>query len=333
MTTEEVLSQYPIKPLFVSQITVGLINETFKVSAMEGDFILQRLNNIYDLRTIINVALIGKFLENQKFLAQQTVWTKRGECGVKEGERWWRLLTFIPGRVVEKIDCPKLAYEAGRIFGRFHVAMKNYNWVLHETPRVHDTRLHWKKFKKAIPKENGPEIEEMIKVIGHLPKLLLPTDLEPAITHGDPKISNIVFGEPDNQAKALLDLDGCSKQNSVLVELGDAFRSWCASFEDDPNNCFDLEKFKNVWTGYLENASAMVPPEERLLVVQAIKLIILELASRFLRDYFEDCYFGWDKSRYPCRKAHNLARAKGQVTLYLNFLEKESEVAEIIKNS
>ena len=332
MTTDEVLSQYPIKPLFVSQITVGLINETFKISAVEGDFILQKINSIYNLQTIINVTLIGKFLNNQRFLAQQTVWTKRKECGVKERERWWRLLTFIPGKVIEKIDCPKLAYEAGRILGRFHVAMKNYNWPLHETLRVHDTCLHWKNFLKAVPKENGSEVEEIIKVIGQLPKLLLPPDLKVTITHGDPKISNIVFDESDNQAKALLDLDGCSKQNNVVVELGDAFRSWCASNEDNNRNFFDLEKFKAAWSGYLENEEGILSPNEITSLPQAIKLITLELASRFLRDFFEDRYFGWDAKRYPSRKEHNLARVRGQVSLYLDFLQKESEITEIVKN-
>jgi hypothetical protein len=42
----------------------------------------------------------------------------------------------------------------------------------------------------------------------------------------------------------------------------------------------------------------------------------LGLAARFLNDYVDDSYFGWDKSRYKNRRAHNKARVLGQISLY-----------------
>jgi hypothetical protein len=100
------------------------------------------------------------------------------------------------------------------------------------------------------------------------------------------------------------------------LELGDAFRSWCGSAEDAAENTFDVKKFEAAVNGYRTGSKNMLLPEEEALLLRATKLKCLELASRFLVDYFEDNYFGWNEKKYSSRKEHNLARAKGQVTLF-----------------
>lgn len=328
----EVLFHYNLGsgPISVSKIEVGLINETHRVRAPEGDFILQKLHSIYGLGTVINVAGVAEFLTAQGWFAPQVLRTKEGAWGVEDSGQWWRMSTYIPGRVWERVDAPLWAYEAGKILGRFHGAMRNYSGILREARRVHDSASHWNELLKVVPPKQEPEIEELMRAISALPSLFLPDSLERVIAHGDPKISNIIFEEADDCAKALIDLDGCNKQNSVVIEWGDAFRSWCGGDEDDYPNSFDLDKFQAGWVGYLEGAKMVVTRTERALLPRGIKLIILELASRFLRDFFEDRYFGWNSRLYPSRKAHNLARAKGQVALYLDFAQKESEIVKIV---
>lgn len=328
---EEVLSQYPIRPIRTTRISMGLINKTYKVEAVEGLFILQKLNKIYDGRTTANIALVGEFLNKNGLTAQTVILDKSGALLILLGEYRWRLLSLVPGKVIERIDCPETAYEASKLLGQFHKTMKRFVGFLYPTTRVHDTQSHWNKFLKVLPEKLDSELEDLVKVITKVPSLFLPANLIKSVTHGDPKISNFVFEEYSGKGVALIDLDGCSIQNNTVVELGDAFRSWCGRLEDENNNSFDLEKFKAGWSGYLETTDKNLLQTERLLVPQAIKLITLELASRFLRDYWEDKYFGWDANRYPSRKAHNLARARGQVSLYLDFLQKESRITEIIK--
>ena len=100
--------------------------------------------------------------------------------------------------------------------------------------------------------------------------------------------------------------------------------------EDDAKNVFRLEIFKAGWNGYAKSAEGFISARERKLVPKSVATITLELASRFLADYFEDNYFGWDDSRYPSRRAHNLARARGQLALYRDIQKKMGKMEAIV---
>ena len=119
----------------------------------------------------------------------------------------------------------------------------------------------------------------------------------------------------------VIDLDTCNHL-TVLADLGDAFRSWCGGKEDDPNNAFNVELFMAGWDGYKEGAGDFITQQEKDLVGQAIGCITLELAARFLKDVFDDSYFGFDESRYASRRGHNLARARGQIALFKDLQSK-----------
>jgi len=111
--------------------------------------------------------------------------------------------------------------------------------------------------------------------------------------------------------------------------MGDAFRSWCGQEEDRADNTFNMEWFQAGWEGYISAARKFIQPAEREHIVQGVLLITLELAARFLKDYFDDSYFGWDEKRYATRREQNLARAKGQFALYKD-LESKREAAEAV---
>ena len=177
----------------------------------------------------------------------------------------------------------------------------------------------------GLLKKAAPEADFLAE---ELPKLFLPHDLPLRVIHGDPKITNILFG-PGGKAKAIVDLDNCNRQ-SLLGELGDAFRSWCGGEEDDPKNEFRLDLFRTAWKGYSKGAKDFLTTHESGYLPQALGTITLELATRFLTDYFSDSYFGWDKKRYQSRRAHNLARARGQIALYRDLREKTTEIREVV---
>jgi len=69
---------------------------------------------------------------------------------------------------------------------------------------------------------------------------------------------------------------------------------------------------------------------EREHLIEGVRAIPLELASRFLRDVLEDKYFGYDQTRFPSRKAHNLLRAKGQFALYCEIEKKRAQLEQMI---
>lgn len=109
---------------------------------------------------------------------------------------------------------------------------------------------------------------------------------------------------------------------SPLYELGDAVRSWCGGDEDDPQNTFNKGIYEALIKGYRETSGKLLSEQEFKRIPQASHLVMLGLATRFLIDYVEDNYFGWDEQRYQSRKEHNLARCLGQIALYKDSLHK-----------
>jgi hypothetical protein len=80
---------------------------------------------------------------------------------------------------------------------------------------------------------------------------------------------------------------------------------------------FDLAIFGEAIRGFRAAADALVSRDERASIVTGLETVCVELAARFAVDLFDDSYFGWDASRFPSRRAHNLVRARGQLALGL----------------
>jgi len=100
------------------------------------------------------------------------------------------------------------------------------------------------------------------------------------------------------------------------IDLGDALRSWCnRTAEDNPAATFDVAFFEAAADGYTAAFGSASRTAERAVHLRATQQMALELAARFLIDVVRDVYFGFDATRYPTRRAHNIARALGQYHL------------------
>jgi Ser/Thr protein kinase RdoA (MazF antagonist) len=242
--------------------------------------------------------------------------------------------TKLSGKTFDRIKNPAMAREAGEMYARFHRTMDSLKYrfesplVLHQTENVLAKFLSTaKKFRKSpLMQDVKTEVEFIEKIF---PMYLLPSTLPKRVIHGDPKISNILFAS--GKGLAIIDLDTCTRA-SVLVELGDAFRSWCAKEEDDSHNTFSLPLFRAAWIGYARGAKGFLTKKEIALVPKAIGTITLELATRFLIDYFEDSYFGFDPKRYSSRRAHNLARCRGQLAEFADYHRKFHQIKDTCSN-
>ena len=105
-----------------------------------------------------------------------------------------------------------------------------------------------------------------------------------------------------------------------LVDIGDALRSWCnREGEDAEEPVFDRTFYNAAVEGY--RSSTILTERERQLIPQAFRLITIELAMRFLQDYFEDSYFGWDAAHFETRREHNLVRARNQIELHRQIIQ------------
>lgn len=318
----------------ITVVSSGLIHQTYKISAEKGMFILQRLHPVLASKKIADDFLaVTSYLHVRDFPAPQCVLTKTGRVLARDEKHAWRMQTFIAGATHDRLGSLAQAREAGAMYARLHATLNGMRYTFTSPVKLHRTRAVYRTLMQTVRackdqllvRAAQPEIDFLRH---ELPSYFLPADLPKRVIHGDPKTSNILF-DARGRAKAVVDLDTCNR-HTILVDLGDAFRSWCAKKEDDANVEFRLDLFRAGWSGYAREATFLTARERRL-VPQAIQCITLELAARFLTDYFTDSYFGWDPKRYPTRRAHNLARARGQIALFKDIKTKRSNLTKILQ--
>ncbi|NQV89895.1 phosphotransferase [Candidatus Uhrbacteria bacterium] len=329
-----VLNSYDIGNIQdVKVVTDGLVHKTYTVKTATGNYILQKLHPVLASKAIgRDFLFVTRFLTQEGFPTPQAVLSKKGDVVVKVGNDAWRMQTKLKGKTVHVLKDLKMARACGEIYAQFHKVMDGFPYkftstkILHETEKVYATFLN--AVKKGMPEEVAQVQEEIDFLTTMLPTYFLPGDVPMRVIHGDPKISNILF-DLNGQAKAIIDLDTCNRR-PLLVELGDAFRSWCGGREDDLANRFSLPIFRASWLGYKKGATDMMTKQELQYVPQSIGTITLELACRFMTDYFEDNYFGWDPARYESRREHNLARARGQISEFMDYQKKLPAIKKIV---
>lgn len=285
-------------------------------------FILQKLHPlISEGGPTENYAALTECLKKNGIPAQTVLRAKNGRFLVRDGKSAWRLIRALPGRIFTSTNSFPLIREAGKCLGRTHAALKNFHGELSPTLPMFQYDKVLKKIRRFAPrllKNKNPVVREAAQfLLEHFPKNFLPPSLPERMIHTDPKISNFVFTN-HNRAIAMIDWDTAQKL-SPLYDLGDALRSFCGMEEDDPRNHFSTRKFNAFLAGYFTGSGKYLSARERKLIPQATALVILGLAARFLNDYEEDFYFGWNQKKYRSRKEHNLARALGQIALYKSF--------------
>ncbi len=332
---QEVLKGYAIGNVkSITPVTAGLVHETFAIKTDQGQYIIQKLHPVLASRAIGEDFLaVTEFLRSQNFLSPVCVRTKNGSVLSIVKNDVWRMQTKLPGQTIHVVQDLAMAREAGEIYARFHSVMDRMDYRFKSKKILHETEKVYGAFGKATKGCKVDEVEKVAKEIDfirrELPRFFLPSDLPLRVIHGDPKISNILF-DRKGKARAIIDLDTCNRR-PLLVELGDAFRSWCGGAEDDPKNAFSIPRFRAAWKGYEVGAQGFMTAKERKLVPKAIGTITLELACRFLTDYFADNYFGWDPKRYPSRRAHNLARCRGQIAEFKDYQKKLPAIKKIVE--
>jgi len=126
----------------------------------------------------------------------------------------------------------------------------------------------------------------------------------------------------------MIDLDTV-KSGLIQFDYGDCLRSAANSAGEEVRDInavrFDVEILEAVTKGYLQEARAFLSETDVDLLVDAIKIITLEQAIRFLADYVNgDVYY---HTGYP---AHNLTRANIQWALFQDIERKEAETHHIL---
>lgn len=335
----QLLPHWGLSGASLKAIKVGLINETWCVTAPSGDrFTLQRLNRIFDPVVHEDIHAVTEHLVQRGLTTPRLVTTQSGRLWVDHEGDAWRVLTWVEGEVHARAGSPALAREAGHLLGRFHRALWDLDHVFRARRLgVHDTARHLQKLAEAL--ESHRHVVQYAKVapvgqaILQMAKTLPPLPATPErIVHGDPKIANMVFFA-DGRARSLIDLDTLARM-ALPLEMGDAIRSWCnRGGEDDQSSRFEVPLFAAAVSGYAEATGDLPTEAERQSLFVGARTIAVELAARFAADALLDCYFGWDAERYPSRWAHNLARARGQLRLAASMAEQADAAERALRNA
>ena len=307
----------------------SLINRTYLVRGDVGQgpqpMVLQRLHQVFAAHVHVDIEAVTLHLQRRGIETPQLLRNRAGalwlELDAGGASQVWRAISYVEGVTVHRSSDPAQLASAAELLGRFHGALLDLQHEFVHVRPLHDTPQRLEQLKAALTSERGrtdPEARELgEQILRHAAGVRLDFSAFPRrVLHGDPKLSNVLFQpHAPRQARCLIDLDTLGL-GYLAYELGDALRSWGnRAGEDQVEADFDVEVLRAVLAGYARACPASISDEEICSAVAGLETVSLELASRFAADAILDSYFGWDATRYPTRRAHNLVRARGQFSL------------------
>lgn len=348
---EDIIKQFRIAGEIVDYdvINAGNINSTYvvtmyKMNGEEEKYLLQKINNnVFTEPSILmkNIENVTNYLEMQMRKNHDTnhqvlkvVHTKDGKslCKIKRetGEKdYYRVYHYIDNAIsYDNSKDATIVYNTGKAFGNFQKLLKDYPIKrLYETIKdFHNTEKRYEKLMLDIKIDAEDRVSEVANeilfLLLHEEYYSLITDelgktIPYRVTHNDTKVNNVLMHQDTGDFLAVIDLDTVMP-GSMLFDYGDGIRSTASTAKEDETDLskvkLDLELFEAYTDGYLSEMAEYLTYEEVNLMAEAIRIITLELAIRFLDDYIiGDDYFKTDYEK------HNLDRARNQIALVMDI--------------
>ena len=342
----DIVSKFEItgKVTDVKPMGEGLINDTYKVFAEGGGkpkYVLQRINNaiFQDVDMLMdNINKVTKHIRKKGKNSLQFLKTNSGKSYYFDGEKYWRVMVFVPDSITYQAVTPEYSYIAGKSFGEFESLLADLNETLGEIiPDFHNIEFRLKQLREAVAEDRVGRVKEVQCYLDEIFKreekmtlgerLFREGKLPKRVCHCDTKVNNMLFDKEGN-VLCIIDLDTVMP-SFVFSDYGDFLRTAAnTGAEDDPNldNIdFNMEIFKAFTKGYLEGTKGFLLPIEKENLPYAALLFPYMQTVRFLADYINgDTYY---KIKYP---EHNLTRTKAQWRLFQKAETKELEMKSYI---
>ncbi|TJY37381.1 phosphotransferase enzyme family protein [Pontimicrobium aquaticum] len=337
----DIASQFNINTSNITfkPIIQGYINDTYLVEQDASPmYVLQRLNshvfnNITGLHK--NMENVLKMLKAEDYKTLQLIPTKNDLTYYRYKDGFWRLLSFIPNSVAYNITSnTKIAFEAGRIVGKFHKLLENEDITKYEEPLPNLNYLPFRidEFKKAIKTTTKERLQkarleiEFAKHHLHNFDTLYNAHLPFRICHNDTKLNNLLFDQ-NNKGLCLIDLDTIMK-GYFHYDFGDLVRTVISEANEDEKNLskiqFNIALFKSLVKGITSNGMLLTKKEIAFLPISCVLMPFMH-GLRALTDYLNgNIYY---KVSYP---EQNLDRSKSLFRFATLATKKQSEIKAVI---
>ena len=336
-------------------ITIGHINQTYRVRFGKTDYIMQRMNKFVfknPPKLMENIINVTKFLKNKLESNGKSsdryvlnfIKALDGNYYVMDDEgEYWRAYYYINDSVTyNAIDSLEIMEGAGEAFGEFQNQLSDFDAsILSETiPNFHNTINRYKLLKEAKEKDSFNRYESVKDVYDEYLKLepiackmtemLNKGELPLRVTHNDTKCNNVLFDIKTNKPLAVIDLDTVMP-GLIGFDFGDSIRTGGASSREDESDLSKiyvvLDKFEAFARGFLKKTKGSLTKNEIDTMALGAITMTTECGARFLTDYLEgDVYF------HSSYEKQNLVRAKCQLKLAQDMLSKLDKMEEIIKS-
>ncbi len=297
-----ILKEFKIvqKEYSFKSLTAGYINDTFLVFSEEKPlFILQRINhkvfeNIEGLMMNINRAF--KHLKGVDYNQIKLMPALSGKAYVSHKSGYWRVMTYIANSTTHNTTTePEIAFEAGRIIGKFHILLANEP-LEHYTdtiPKFHDLELRKMQFLAALARASEEKKEIAKNAILFSQDMLVKltsmhsSHLPQRVCHNDTKLNNILFSRETKKALCLIDLDTLMT-GYFHFDFGDAIRTIVNTAPEDEQEhskiTFEKYLFEAFLDGLASNDSFLTHEEIKALPYGVLLMPFLH-GIRALTDY------------------------------------------------
>ena len=354
---QQVVSQFDVQGTVVDvrPLGNGLINTTYKVET-EGDapnYVLQNVNNAIfpDVEMLMdNIVTVTNHIRAKYEAAGMTdverrvlrfVPAKDGKYFHFDGEKYWRVMVFIPDTVSQTAVTPESSYIVGETFGNFQAMLADVPTELGETIKdFHNMEFRLQQLREAVAENKAGRLAEVQWLVDELEAraeemckgehLHREGKLAKRICHCDTKVDNILF-DADGNVLCVIDLDTVMP-NFIFSDFGDFLRSAANTGREDDKDLdnvnFNMDIFKAFAEGYLKSAKVFLTPLEIENLPYAAALFPYMQTVRFLADYINgDTYY---KTQYP---EHNLVRSKAQFKLLQSVEAHQAEMQAFIQST
>src|ERR1017187_5461611 len=224
---QQILTAYSLSAAesTIEPINNGLINQTWLVKNIKGNFIVQKINTMVFRNPhaiASNLRLLDNYLKqyHPSYLFVAPLLTSTGEEMVFiEKEGYFRVFPYVnQSHTINTVERPGQAYEAARMFGKFTRLLSTFPVGSLQTtiPDFHNLLLRFHQFSEAVKMGNPERIEASADLIDFIianknivdtyENILDSPSFHLRVTHHDTKISNVLFS-PEDMGLCIIDLD------------------------------------------------------------------------------------------------------------------------------